>query len=220
MTKIIAIKATTKENRSKNRVVFNDKKVIISFSVVGNGFPVLNDLTATAISQGICPMIEAIKIINEPTKYFQNLLVGKKPFSKNIVCRFFVSPKLTYFYLNILLCKKKMLQILHNPRCGKSRTCLAFTTEANVPFEIINYLEKPLSLDDLKALLKKLGIKPLELVRQKETIWIQNYKGKSLTDTEIIKALNKYPILIERPIVVNGDKAIISRDVEKLKGFI
>ena len=113
-----------------------------------------------------------------------------------------------------------MLQILHNPRCGKSRNCLAFATEANVSFEIINYLENPLNIDDLRVLLKKLDIKPLELVRQKESVWTENYKGKSLTDKAIITALAKYPILIERPILIDGDKAIIGRDIEKLKGFI
>lgn len=113
-----------------------------------------------------------------------------------------------------------MLQILHNPRCGKSRNCLAFVTETNTAFEIVNYLENPLSVDELKALIKKLKIKPIELVRQKETIWIENYKGKPLTDSAIIKALAKYPILIERPIVINGDKAIIGREIDKLGNFL
>lgn len=113
-----------------------------------------------------------------------------------------------------------MLQILHNPRCGKSRTCLAFATEAKVEFEIINYLENPLTVTDLKVLLKKLGVKPIEIVRQKETIWIENYKDKSLTDIDIIKALAKHPILIERPIIIDGDKAIIAREIDKLKTFI
>lgn len=113
-----------------------------------------------------------------------------------------------------------MLQILHNPRCGKSRACLAFTTEKKVPFEIVNYLENPLSVTDLKVLLKKLGIKPIELVRQKETIWIENYKGETMTDNDIINALAKHPILIERPILIADNKAIIGRDIDKLNGFI
>ena len=71
-----------------------------------------------------------------------------------------------------------MLQILHNTRCGKSRTCLAFATESKVEFEIINYLENPLTVSELKVLIKKLSIKPIELVRQKETVWLENYKGK------------------------------------------
>ena len=113
-----------------------------------------------------------------------------------------------------------MLQILHNPRCGKSRTCLAFAIESKLEFEIINYIENPLSVTELKILIKKLSIKPIELVRQKETVWIENYKGKALTNNDIIKALAKHPILIERPIVIDGDKAIIGRDIDKLKDFI
>ena len=113
-----------------------------------------------------------------------------------------------------------MLQILHNPRCGKSRTCLAFATESKLEFEIINYLENPLTVSELKVLIKKLSIKPIELVRQKETIWIENYKGKVLTNNDIIKALAKHPILIERPIIIDGDKAIIGRDIDKIKEFI
>ena len=113
-----------------------------------------------------------------------------------------------------------MLQILHNPRCGKSRNCLAFTTESKVPFEVINYLENPLPVCDLKVLLKKLKIKPIELVRQKETIWIENYKGKTLSDNDIIDAIAMHPILMERPIIIDGDKAIIGREIDKLKDFI
>ncbi|MEO5776158.1 MAG: ArsC/Spx/MgsR family protein [Flavobacterium sp.] len=113
-----------------------------------------------------------------------------------------------------------MLQILHNPRCGKSRDCLLFTTELKTPFEIINYLENPLSVDELKALIKKLKIKPIELVRQKETIWIDKYQGKTLTNAQIIKALIKYPILMQRPIVIDGNKAIIGREIDKLEAFL
>ena len=113
-----------------------------------------------------------------------------------------------------------MLQILHNPRCGKSRACLAFTTESKVPFEVIHYLENPLSVDDLKVLLKKLKIKPIELVRQKESVWIENFKDKKLTDLQIIKAIAKHPILMERPIVIDGENAIIGREMELLQSFV
>lgn len=113
-----------------------------------------------------------------------------------------------------------MLQVLHNPRCGKSRNCLAFLTEANQSFEIINYLQNPLSEDEIRILLQKLDLKPIELVRQKETVWIENYKGKTLSDKEIIKALSENPILIERPIVIKNDKAIIGRAIENLEKFI
>ena len=113
-----------------------------------------------------------------------------------------------------------MLQILHNPRCGKSRNCLAFMNDNNKEFEIIDYLKNPLSKDELTILIKKLNIKPIELVRQKETIWIDFFKGKDLDDNAVISALIKFPILIERPIVIKGEKAIIGREIEKLKDFI
>lgn len=113
-----------------------------------------------------------------------------------------------------------MIQIYHNPRCGKSRNCLLVLNEANKEIEIINYLNTPPTAAELEALLQKLHLTPIQLVRQKEQIWIENYKGKSLTDNEIIQAMAENPILIERPIVVNGDKAIIGRDLEKVIPFI
>lgn len=113
-----------------------------------------------------------------------------------------------------------MLQILHNPRCGKSRDCLIFTTETKQPFEIINYLENPLGVDELKELIKKLNVKPIEIVRQKEPIWIEKFQGRKLTNTQILKAIAKYPILMQRPIVIDGDKAIIGREIDKLEAFV
>jgi len=113
-----------------------------------------------------------------------------------------------------------MLQILHNPRCGKSRTCLAFLDNSKEEYEIINYIQNPLSEEELKDLIKKLNIKPIDLVRQKETVWINQFKDKTLTDKQVIKALAQYPILMERPIVIKGDQAIIGRDLEKLEQFL
>ncbi|HEU4788448.1 MAG TPA: arsenate reductase (glutaredoxin) [Flavobacterium sp.] len=113
-----------------------------------------------------------------------------------------------------------MIQIYHNQRCGKSRNCLLLLKESDKEIEIINYLNTPPSADELTALLQKLNLTPIELVRQKEVIWIENYKGKILTENEIIQAMVENPILIERPIVVNGNKAIIGRDLEKVIPFI
>jgi arsenate reductase len=113
-----------------------------------------------------------------------------------------------------------MIQIYHNQRCGKSRNCLVFLEESKKEFEIINYLVNPPTIEELKALIQKLNIAPIDLVRQKEKIWIENYKGKTLTPDEVILAMIENPILIERPIVVSGDKAIIGRDLEKVIPFI
>ena len=108
-----------------------------------------------------------------------------------------------------------MIQIYHNSRCGKSRECLAFLEKSGQEYEVIKYLEDVPTFDELKEIIKKLGIKPIELVRRKEKIWMENFKDKQLSDDEIIQAMISNPILIERPIVVNGEKAVIARPLEK-----
>ena len=113
-----------------------------------------------------------------------------------------------------------MIKIYHNPRCGKSRQGLALVDNSNQPFEIIKYLETPPNENELNDIIQKLGIKPIELVRVKESIWIENYKGKDLSDKEIIKAMAKYPILIERPIVVKDQKAVLGRPPEKIQEIL
>lgn len=113
-----------------------------------------------------------------------------------------------------------MIQIYHNPRCGKSRNCLAFIEKTNQEFEIIPYLTQTPSFEELKKLLQQLDLDPIQLIRTKEKIWIDNFKDKTLTDDEIIAAMVENPILIERPIVVKNGKAIIGRDPEKVASFL
>lgn len=113
-----------------------------------------------------------------------------------------------------------MIQIYHNPRCGKSRNCLAFIEKTNQEYQIIPYLTETPTFDELKALLEKLNLQPLELVRIKEKIWIENYKGKQLSNEQIIQAMIDNPILIERPIVVKDGKAIIGRDPDLVASFL
>lgn len=113
-----------------------------------------------------------------------------------------------------------MIQIYHNSRCGKSRECLFFLENSGQKYEIIKYLEEVPTFSALKEIIKKLDIKPIELVRLKEKIWTENFKDKLLTDDEIIQAMISNPILIERPIVVNGDKAVIARPLEKVATII
>ncbi len=109
-----------------------------------------------------------------------------------------------------------MIQIYHNSRCTKSRECLAFLEDSGKEYEIIKYLEDIPTFEELKIIIKKLGIKPIDLVRQKEKIWADNFKNITLSDDEIIQTMILNPILIERPIVINGDKAIIARPLEKI----
>lgn len=109
-----------------------------------------------------------------------------------------------------------MMKLYHNPRCGKSRQGLEILQRANVDFEIIEYLKNPISANEISSILTKLQIKPIDLVRTNESIWKEKYKGKNLTDTEIIQAMVENPKLIERPILVHGDKAIIGRPPEQI----
>lgn len=113
-----------------------------------------------------------------------------------------------------------MLQIYHNPRCGKSRNCLAQVAEKESEVSIIKYLETPPTEQEIKTILQKLNFKPIQLVRTKESIWVDNYKNKSLSDAAIIQAMVAHPILIERPILVKRDKAIIGRIPEEVAQFL
>jgi len=112
-----------------------------------------------------------------------------------------------------------MIKIYHNPRCGKSREGLQILENSGKDFEVVKYLDEIPSKEDLRELLQKLGIESIALVRQKEKIWIENFKGKNLSNDEIMQAMISNPILIERPIVINGNKAVIGRppkDIEKI----
>ena len=109
-----------------------------------------------------------------------------------------------------------MIKIYHNPRCRKSREGLALLESKNVEFEIVKYLENPIDFDELKGIIDLLDISPIELVRKTEKIWKDNFKGKDLSDSEIIKAMVDYPKLIERPIVVSENKAVIGRPSETI----
>ena len=113
-----------------------------------------------------------------------------------------------------------MIQIYHNSRCGKSRNCLALVKNSEKEFEVINYLLNPPSFEELSNIIQKLKMKPIELVRQKEKIWTENFKGLKMNDDQIIQAMISNPILIERPIVIIENKAIIGRDLDKVAAFI
>ena len=114
---------------------------------------------------------------------------------------------------------RETLTIYHNPACTKSRETLALIRSRGHEPRVIEYLKTPPSETELTAIVRKLGIKPLELVRRNEQVFKDKYAGKTLADKEWIKALVANPILIQRPIVVRGDAAAIGRppeDVERL----
>jgi arsenate reductase len=110
-----------------------------------------------------------------------------------------------------------MIKIYHNPRCRKSREGLQLLKESKQEFKIIEYLKETPNFDELKSIINLLGITPLELIRKNESIWKKNYKGKELTNDEVIRAMTEHPKLIERPIVINKEKAVIGRPPENIE---
>ena len=108
------------------------------------------------------------------------------------------------------------MKIYHNPRCSKSRQNLYLIEGKNKKVEIIEYLETPATVEEIESILEKLGIKAIDLVRKKEKIWIEDYKGRDLTDKKIIEAMVENPKIMERPIVIVGNKAIIGRPPENV----
>ena len=113
-----------------------------------------------------------------------------------------------------------MIKIYHNNRCSKSRYGLQILEDSGKDFEVVKYLEDVPSVDELTDLIKLLGITPLQLIRKGEAIWKENFKTQNLSDSELIVAMVKHPKLIERPIVINGDKAVIGRPPELILDII
>tara|TARA_B110000495_G_C22914786_1_gene534286 strand:- start:297 stop:641 length:345 start_codon:yes stop_codon:yes gene_type:complete len=110
-----------------------------------------------------------------------------------------------------------MYTIYHNPRCSKSRQTLAILNEANINVKIIDYLTNPPTAKELEKISEKLAISPINFIRKKESefseLRLDSYSG---SDFELCKIMSDNPKLIERPIVVKGNKAIIGRPPENV----
>ena len=113
-----------------------------------------------------------------------------------------------------------MIKIFHNPRCSKSREALRILEAQTENFEVIKYLETPLSEEMINELISLLKINPIDLVRKGEAIWKENYAHENLNHQQLIKAMVENPKLIERPIVINGQKAIIGRPPERITSIL
>ena len=113
-----------------------------------------------------------------------------------------------------------MIQILHNPRCRKSREGLAILEASGKEFEIVKYLDDTPDAEGMREILKKLGINAEQLLRKNEAIWKEQYKGKEMTESEIIDAMVSEPKLIERPIVIDGQRAVLGRPPEHIAEFL
>ncbi|MDH3579324.1 MAG: arsenate reductase (glutaredoxin) [Hyphomicrobiales bacterium] len=107
--------------------------------------------------------------------------------------------------------------ILHNSRCSKSRQTLALLKERGVDPQIVEYLDRPPTTAELKAILEKLGLGPRDIIRKGEKVYKElELSDASLPDNALITAMVEHPILIERPIVVKGDKAAVGRPPESV----
>jgi arsenate reductase len=113
-----------------------------------------------------------------------------------------------------------MIKIYHNPRCRKSREGLEVLENSGKEFEVIKYLEDVPTKEALIAVIASLEISPEQLVRKNEAIWKEQFKGKLLSDEDIVNAMLAYPKLIERPIVIFNGKAVIGRPIANIKALL
>ena len=112
---------------------------------------------------------------------------------------------------------KANFTILHNPRCGKSREALKILQENGIEPEVVEYLKETPSEEELKKILMKLHLKPMDIIRKGEPIFKEKLRGLNLNDEEWIKVMVENPILIERPIVIKGNKAVVARPPENVE---
>ena len=113
-----------------------------------------------------------------------------------------------------------MTTVYHNPRCSKSRCCLEYLQSKGIEFQIVKYLETPPTVAELTNIISLLAIKPEELLRKGEDLYKSDYKGKSFTDAEWIQILAQHPVLIERPIVMHDNKAVVARPTERIDDIL
>ncbi len=114
----------------------------------------------------------------------------------------------------------KRIKKHHGTRCSKSRDSFKLLSENGESFETIEYLKTPLNGQDIAELLGMLNIPAKALIRKGEQDFKDHFKGKELSESEWIEAMVKYPKLIERPIVVKGNRAVIGRPIENVVDLI
>jgi len=112
------------------------------------------------------------------------------------------------------------MKILHNPRCRKSREGLKILEDSGQDFTIVEYLKEPLTKEELSEVLSKLGMSAMDLVRKNEKEWKENFKGREMSEEEVVTAMIAHPKLIERPIVISGDRAVVGRPPENINQLL
>jgi arsenate reductase len=109
---------------------------------------------------------------------------------------------------------------LHNPRCSKSRAALEIVREAGVELPVREYLRDPLSVDELRSIVKMLGVRPIKIVRRGEAQYAVLGLNDTTPDHEVLRAMAENPILIERPIIVRGSRAVVGRPPEMVREIL
>jgi arsenate reductase (glutaredoxin) len=108
------------------------------------------------------------------------------------------------------------MKIYHNPRCSKSRNGLKFLEEKGCRFEVVKYMEEGISEKELAEIIALTGKKPFDFVRTQEQEYKDQFRGMKLSDADWIKILAKNPKLLQRPIIVNGNKAVLGNPPENI----
>lgn len=109
-----------------------------------------------------------------------------------------------------------MIKIYHNGECSKCRGALELLQEMNIPHEVRWYLAEPLNAEELRALLVKLDMSAIQLVRKSEPLYKEQFEGKDFSDEEWLHVLADNPILMERPVVEKDNVAIVARPAERV----
>lgn len=113
-----------------------------------------------------------------------------------------------------------MIKVLHNNSCSKSRAILEHLDENGVEFEIIDIIANPLSEVELKTLIKKLGTTPKEIIRYFDPVYKEKYGDQELSEDEVFQILLENPNLLQRPILIKGNLAMVGRPIENVRFFI
>ncbi|HEY0371968.1 MAG TPA: arsenate reductase (glutaredoxin) [Thermoanaerobaculia bacterium] len=109
---------------------------------------------------------------------------------------------------------------LHNPRCSKSRAALELMRDAGVDLPVREYLKEPLSVEELRNIVELLGVRPIDIVRRGEAQFKELGLSDETPDDEVLRAMAEHPILIERPIVIRGKRAVIGRPAENVREIL
>ena len=109
---------------------------------------------------------------------------------------------------------------LHNPRCSKSRAALELIREAGIELPVRDYLGEPLSVDELRRIVALLGVRPIEIARRGEPEYVAEGLSEAMPDEDVLRVMAAHPILIERPILVRGNRAVIGRPPESVRTIL